>query len=362
MHEDESTHEHAPEEDLLDLNEVMQAFGIQEWSNLGPAETSQAHSLGLLVGIQGKPYILRERPEGLLDEELDHRYHFQQYLQQAGIPIPSLWLAPDQQPVVAIGDESFELQEWPGGEQFTSSDALALNRIKAGAAMLAQVHLASAHYTGAQHHWPSEVHMGAQVQGWLNLARSKAEESEIQAISSALSNWVEQYEALLPKAMMAIGAGRNGLPAFHIHGDYHPHNLRFSAGAVKAVMGLEASHWEKRIFEVAYALFTFTALSWQPGEALTRPLVKRGLDPASARAFLEAYAEIYPPAPGEADLLVDALLLIAPMTTINGPLEDLFYTQVEGLQIEEVMERLSWAASLPAWLMRVRQSLADMWI
>jgi len=96
---------------------------------------------------------------------------------------------------------------------------------------------------------------------------------------------------------------------------------------------------------------------------MARPLVKRGLEPERARRFLEAYGAIYPPVAAEAQLLLDALTLVAPIITINGPLEDLFFTQedIEEALIEDVLERLAWAVSLPSWLGRVRRSLAEMW-
>ncbi len=58
-----------------------------------------------------------------------------------------------------------------------------------------------------------------------------------------------------------------------------------------------------------------------------------------------------------------AMLLIAPIATINGPLEDLFYAQEEptDAMIDDIMERLAWAAALPTWLERVRRSLPEMW-
>ncbi len=349
------------EEDLLDLNEVMHAFGIDEWQNLGPVGASE--HLSLLVDVQGKRYVLRERPEGMLGEDLRHRYDFQRYLQRAGIPIPDFWLTPQGEAAVTIGEDSFELQQWAGGELYSTSDRRSLKWIEDAGRMLGRIHQTSLHYNGHQHHWPSEAHMGAIVQSYLNLARVRADDNGIHAIASALANWADQWEAVLPAAMMSIGAGRSSLPEFHIHGDYHALNLRFSDLGVTAVMGLEASRWEKRIFEVAYALFYFSALQWEPGSRLTRPLVKRGFEPERARQFLQAYAEIYPPVRGEAALLGDALTLVSPIATVNGPLEDLFYAQedLDEALIEDVMERLSWAASLPAWLGRVRRSLAEMW-
>jgi Ser/Thr protein kinase RdoA (MazF antagonist) len=363
MHE----HEHEnndSQQDLLDLNEIMQAFGVAEWNNLGPIAPSHSEILSLLVDIQGERYILKERTPGLIAEgdSDDHYYHFQRFLRQEGIPIPQLWLTSQQKPFVTIGEDQFELQQWVDGEQFSTANPRNLEWVAAAATMLGQVHQASRRYTGPVHRWPTEAHAGGLVQGWLNLARSKAEQTEIQAIAAALSNWVDQWEAVLPAAMMAIGATR-GLPEFHIHGDYHALNLRFGSQDVNAVLGLEASRWEKRILELAYGLFYFSALEWRDDSTFTRPLVKRGLDPERAHRFLQAYGAVYPAIPGEAAILVDALMLVAPIATINGPLEDIFFTQegVEEQLIDDVMERLAWASSLPGWLVRVRRSLPEMW-
>jgi len=62
-------------------------------------------------------------------------------------------------------------------------------------------------------------------------------------------------------------------------------------------------------------------------------------------------------------VLADALMIIAPITIINGPLEDIFFTQ-EGMEeslVDDVLERITWASSLPGWLNRVRRSLPEMW-
>jgi Ser/Thr protein kinase RdoA (MazF antagonist) len=350
-------------EDLLDLNLVMQAFGVSTWTNLGTQESLPSQGLNLLVEVDGERYLLRERPEAMVGEDISHRYAFQHSLQQHGIPIPALRFTTNGEMAVTIGEDSFELQHVPVGELFSTSIPQSLDWVQAAGGMLARIHQASHHYQGHVHRWPSEVHIGAVVQSYLNLAHMRAETSPVRALAAALDNWAEQWEAILPSAMMSIGSGRN-LPEFHIHGDYHALNLRFDEYGVASVMGLEASRWEKRLFEVAYGLFYFSALVWQPGEHLTRPLVKRGFEPERGQHFLHAYREIYAPEPDEAALLADALMLVAPIATANGPLEDLFYLQeeVDEASIEDILERLSWASSLPAWLGRVRRSIAEMWL
>src|SRR5437763_6162231 len=289
----------------------MQAFGVSEWKNLGlagPPGSPPGDGQSLLVEIQGERYVLKERVEGLIEEDSHHRYDFRHFLQQAGIPIPSLWLTPQGEPVVEVDDDYFELEQEARGERFSTTDPRSLEWGGAAGAMLARIHQASSGYPGPLHRWPSEAHAGGVVQGYLNLARSKAEESEIAAIAAALSNWCDQWEAVLPSAMVSIGSVR-GLPEFHIHGDFHALNLRFDTQDVSSVLNWEASHWEKRIFELAYGLFYFSALDWQPHTTLTSPLTKRGFDAERARLFLAAYGAIYPPAPREASILGDALTL-----------------------------------------------------
>src|SRR5437868_15478876 len=92
------------QEDLHDLNEVMQAFGVSEWSNLGTIEAIATPRLfSVLVDIKGHHYILTERLEGLIAEDSDHRYASRQFLQPAGIPLPSLLLTPHGVPTGAAG-------------------------------------------------------------------------------------------------------------------------------------------------------------------------------------------------------------------------------------------------------------------
>ncbi len=240
------------QEDLLDLNEIMQAFGVSEWINMGSVVSPQNRLFSVLVEIQGQRYLLKERQPGLAGEEdNNHQYRFQRFLHQAGIPIPPLWLNPQGEPIVTIGEDQFELQQWVDGELFSTTDQRSLEWVAAAASMLGQLHQASRSYQGPMHRWPTEVQAGGLVQGWLNLARSNAEQTEIQAIAAALSNWVDQWEAVLPAAMMTIGATR-GLPEFHIHGDYHALNLRFDpqgqgVSAVLRSVTLGEAHFRTRL-------------------------------------------------------------------------------------------------------------------
>src|SRR5690348_2811611 len=148
--------EHAPAEGEKDLNEVMQAFGVSEWKNLGLAgllASPPGDSQSLLVEVRGERYILEERVEGLIEEDNSHRYAFRRFLKQADIPIPSLWLTPQGEPAVVEGDNYFELEQEPQGERFSTVDPRSLEWVGAAGAMLARIHQASSRYPGPIHRW-----------------------------------------------------------------------------------------------------------------------------------------------------------------------------------------------------------------
>src|SRR6266568_1330808 len=317
------------QEDLLNLDEILQAFGVENWSNLGLLNDAHQETLQVLVDIAGQRYVLRERPEGLVGQESQHPYLIRQHLMAAGLPFAPLKPTPQGESFVTVGTESFELYAWRDGEPFASTDKREKSWLAAAGSMLGEIHQVSRQYSGPRFRWPSEVQAGGLTQGWLNFARERVETCENNALALSLDNLVNAWEQALPGAMMGIGTGRD-LPELHIHGDYSPANLRFLGQEISEVQGLEASRWEKRLLEVAYAVFSFAGLNWSAHDSLTRPLVKRGLDPIRASQFLGAYSAVFPSVPGEATLLVDALTLIAPIVTVNGPLEDLFFGDIGG--------------------------------
>ncbi len=347
---------------IVDLKQIMQDFGISEWRNLGPVESFH-EGLSLLLEVDSIKYILREQSENVVGSDLTHFYRFQHYLEREGLPVVPFWLTPRGESFVNVGEDRFELQRLIEGDAFSTSSMFNLDWVAASGAMLARLHKKSLNYSGPRHIWPAEVHVGALTQGWLNFARMKANEIPLKAVSVAIDTWVDGWERVLPRAMMSIGSAK-GIPEFHIHGDYQPRNLIFESHGIRGVQGFHASRWERRLIELAYALFYFSALEWKPGDSLTRPLVVKGFDPTRARRFLSAYGAIYPATSIESSRLVDALTLIAPILIVNGPLEDAFYDSEfldEESHIQDVLERFVWASSFPSWLDRIRNTLSEMW-
>jgi Ser/Thr protein kinase RdoA (MazF antagonist) len=344
-----------------DLETIRQAFGIAHWTEQEVFPVGGGSAL-ILLEVEGRRYLLRERPEVPAQRGSEHACTFGRYLAGQGIPIAACYLSSRGESYVTCAGGEFELLEWSEGEPFASEDTREKTWISAAGELLARLHQASQHYPGEPLCWPTEVQAGGLTQGWLHFAHMRAQQCEIPALAAAFSILIDAWETALPAAMMAIGTGGQ-LPAFHIHGDYSPLHLRFSPHGVCQVLGLEASRWEKRLLEVACAVFSFAGLHWGRAGDLARPLAPRGLDPERASLFLHSYGAIFPPLPGEAERLVDALTLLAPILSANGPLEDLFYDAIpaEGVWAEDALARLAWAAALPNWLERARGAFAQMW-
>jgi len=91
-------------------------------------------------------------------------------LQEAGIPIPPLWLTPQGEPLVTLDEDAFELQQWVDGAIYNSADPRNLKWVSSAGAMLARLHQASHGYAGSVYRWPPEAQAGGLVQGWLNFA------------------------------------------------------------------------------------------------------------------------------------------------------------------------------------------------
>lgn len=346
-----------------DLEAILRAFGIDHWTDRPLPQRTGGETSGLtLIEVEGRCYLLRERPEVPAERGSEHVYAFGRYLAGQGIPVAAFYPSPRGEPYVNYGAGQFELQEWSADEPFTSHGAREKNWIRAAGQLLGQLHQASLHYPGAPLRWPAEAQAGGLAQGWLHFARARAQRCELPALAAAFSTLIRTWEAALPAAMMAIGTGER-LPEFHIHGDYSPLHLRFGTGGIRQVLGLEASRWELRLLEVACGVFSFAGLRWDDTGDLARPLAPRGLDPERAALFLHSYGAVYPPQPGEAARLVDALTLLAPILSANGPLEDLFYeaASTEEPLAEDALARLAWAAALPGWLARARSAFAQMW-
>ena len=99
-------HTDAPEqpdeaESLLDLNEVMRAFGIERWKNLGPLDEF-GEALALIVGVEGERLVVIHTRIAKTPEQL-RRALTEAGLPPLWIPSPDSFVEVEELPILGTG-------------------------------------------------------------------------------------------------------------------------------------------------------------------------------------------------------------------------------------------------------------------
>lgn len=345
--------------------EVMSYWGLKpsDWRVIGFITSGLERVSRPIIEIGGQRYVLRRQPSDLTENDTLYRHTFMRHLAARGLPVPSLLQRPEGFSFAVVEDGIYELQGWLDGQRLVTGGPAYQDRIEAAAAMLGQLHQASADFRWEPHTWPVERSSAAIAQAYCGLIQEQAEgEALTPAIRAGLARVAEMCAERLDAAVEALEAQPRP-PELHVHGDYHAHNLAFDASGVSALYDFDASHWQRRIDEVAYSLLYFAGVRWDDTPGVTPPLVDDGLDILSVNRFLSAYGREAPPAEGEARLLGDALALAFPVVFANGIAEDLIFPDdFEGaLNEEEALGRLNWADTFWLWVDRYRDTLAQAW-
>ena len=360
---------------------VLAAWGMTptEIQVVGAVPGMAGTILRPVVDLRGGRYLLRRQPPGLTAADLRFRHAFSDHLTRAGLPVPTLLARPDGATCTITENGVYEAQEWLEGEPFASDEATSMARVEAAGQMLGRLHQASADFSWQPHIWPEERSGDGLARAYIGLMRQAAEHSGASAaVAHGLARIADACEERREPASAAL-ATQPAPPQLHIHGDYQPHNLRFTPvtpgapAAVSAIFDFDAARWDTRLLELAYSLLFITGVRWDDPASPTPPLVDDGLDILRAHRYLGAYGREAPPAEDEAALLSDALALVFPIVFVNGVAEDLIFPDdfedaevsandgVAGIDDEETLARLHWADTFWLWLDRYCDALAQAW-
>lgn len=345
--------------------EVMSYWGVKptDWRVIGFITTGLEQVSRPIIEIANERYVLRRQPSDLTENDTRYRHTFMRHLGTRGLPVPPLRQGPDGFTYAVVEDGIYELQGWLDGQRLVTGGPAYSDRMEEAAVALGQLHQASADFQWEPHTWPEERSPAAIAQAYCALIREQSEgEALTPGIRAGLARVAEACAERFDAAVEALEAQPRP-PELHVHGDYHAHNLAFDSSGVSAIYDFDASHWQRRVDEVAYSLLYFTGVRWDDAPGVTPPLVDEGLDILSANRFLTAYGREAPPAEGEARLLGDALTLAFPVVFANGIAEDLIFPDdFDGtLDEAEALGRLHWADTFWLWLDRYRDTLAQAW-
>jgi Ser/Thr protein kinase RdoA (MazF antagonist) len=342
---------------------ALARWGLQpgDWRLRGVLPGVAGGLLRPVIETSSGQWVVRQQAPDLTLDDTRFRHSFMAHLASSGVPVPALLPTPAGQTWAIARERVYELQAYRPGEPFAADDSA--RRIESAAARLGALHQASSSFAWAPYTWPEERSAPALAQSYINLMHQAAEQHWTGTpIATRLTRAAEACEERAAAAAHALSLTPS-LPELHIHGDFQPHHLAFSAAKVIAIYDFDAARWEQRVYELAYALLMFTGLRWTEDESLTTPRVDDGLDVLLARRLLSAYGGEAPPSEDEAPLLADALALVFPIALANGIVEDLVFAgEYEGSADEEdALARLDWADRFWLWLDRYRESLAEAW-
>src|SRR5487761_2217076 len=253
---------------------ALAAWGLHtaQWHIVGSLAGARGGLARSVVEIEGARWVLRSQAPELTENDARFRHNFMRRLLSGGLPVPALRPLPNGHTWALANGAIYELQAYLPGGAYTSDDPQARGRLASAAATLGALHQASADFAWQPYRWPEE--------------RS----------ASALALVAEGCEQRIATAADLLALGHPGPPQLHIHGDFQPHNLAFTAERVAAIYDFDAARWEQRIYEVAYALIFFAGLRWDADTTQTPALVDDGLDILRAHSFLNAYGREAPPA------------------------------------------------------------------
>ncbi len=344
---------------------ALDAWGLRagQWRIVGATPGAQGGMLRPVVEIERQRWVLRRQSPDLTESDLRFRHTFMRHLASAGLPVPALRLRPDGHTWALANDALYELQAFLPGERYTTESPQARDWLAAAATTLGALHQASTEFAWQPYRWPEERDAAGLALAYTQLIRQAADSAQSRQLGVGLLRVAEGCEQRIGPAADLLGLGLPGPPQLHIHGDYQPHNLAFVDERVAAIYDFDASRWEQRIYELAYALFFFTGLRWEAESAQTPPLVDDGLDILRVHSFLSAYGREAPPAEDEASLLASALTLVFPIAFANGVAEDIiFASEFEGeIDENDTLARLAWADRFWLWLDRYAPTLAQAW-
>lgn len=338
--------------------------------------------------LQESPFVVRGQSLTLSERDTIARHAFMRHLATSGLPIPTLRDRPEGVsyavvPFVPLTDPQqasgftyslenaiYELQAYIPGRRFVTDGASEDTHLAAAARTLAELHNASRDYAGPDHLWPDDRTPLAIARVYLTRTAEASRGAGVaRSVATCLRRLARDGAHWTTEAAARLDARRD-LLRLHVHGDYQPHNLVFDGDRVAAIYDFDAMHHDLRVMELAYALLAFTGLRWEDetaasiSSAPTPPLLERGLDMERATTFLDAYGQIAPPQPSEADGLADAMLLALPVIFANGVAQDLVFPERATYltpSSREARARVEWAETFPTWLDANRTALRDAW-
>jgi Ser/Thr protein kinase RdoA (MazF antagonist) len=237
----------------------------------------------IIVSERGR-FLLKRRPKGSDDTQRVALAHsVQMYLVRSGLPVPLLISRRDEDnTVLSLEGHIYELFEYIDGARYDGSSQATTDAGK----QLARLHIELAGFSSNWKPPQGSFHDSANVRIHLRtLASQKAgSESKIK-----LRQTGEELTTLYNASSTRVNElGFDSWPEQLVHGDWHPGNMLFKDGKVRAILDFDSIKLSQSVTDLANGMLQISIVGGRPNPA-DWPAY---LDQAKLVQFLSGYRQL----------------------------------------------------------------------
>ena len=321
--------------DAAELAAVLSRYNLGAIHSVEKQLKGSRRSPKVVVEADGGRFLLKRRARGH-----DHpvkvafSHAVQLYLQSKGFPLPKLIpVADDDDTMVIIEDRLYEMFEYVPGETYTRTHS----ETRDGGRILGHFHRLLMDYdTDWQ---PSRVgyHDAEMVRTNLhNIPETVGKDDSVIGKESELFATVSGlYEAYESSCQRVEDAGFLQWPDRLVHSDWHPGNMLFAKGHVRAVIDYDSLHKMPPVTDLANGLLQFSII----GGNTDPRLWPAELDAERFGEFFEGYHENFKTEPRQlsvlTSLMIEALIAeaVAPIAATGS------FGRIEGFRFLQMISR-----------------------
>lgn len=261
----------------------------------------------VVSGPYGRFLVKRRAPGEDHPYQVAFGHGLQLHVRDRGVPAPALvGTRDDNNSMLQLDGRIYEVTEFIEGEPFDRSPHAA----QEAGAMLAQFHAGASGFHCTWHTPPDFVHGDERAEILLDRCFDRITAEPTDTMGPEASALVDAVRALWRRAVGALDqAGIAAWPRDLLHADWHPGNVVFRAGRVRAVLDYDSCRRGPRLIDLASGAMNFSIRGSAPGEGGASEPNRWPPEPDGdrARAFLEGYQSL-----GEAPLTGAEAAAMAP--------------------------------------------------
>ena len=262
---------------------------------------------------RGEFFLKRHHRQVRSPEGLSEEHAFMAYLAAAGAAVPEVMRTATGASAIAVGDWRYELhREAPGEDLYRDrlswTPFLTLDHAHAAGVAMARLHVAAGGFEAPARTRQPLVASFTILPAADPLAAAEAYVAAQPALAAFLAGrgWQRQLNALFAASGAGLAARLADRPSLWTHNDWHPSNLSWSRGKVRAAFDFGLADRTCVAHDLATAIER-TAVAWlKLGQGTDDGIG----DPEAALALLAGYAAVLPLDRAEREAIVHLLPLV----------------------------------------------------